>query len=100
MTHKKEIKKGFKKWDVVDHLKTEKDVAMFINLALEEHGDDPAFIAQCLGAVARARGMSGVARKAGLGRESLYKALSGKGSPSFATILKVTNAMGVHLRAV
>lgn len=89
----------FTKWDVADYLTSEEGITAFINVALEEHGDDPAFITQCLGAAARARGMSEIAKKAGLGRESLYKALSGKGSPSFATILKVTKAMGVELRA-
>ena len=62
-------------------------------------GNDPAFIAKALGNIARARGMSQLARETGLGRESLYKALSGEGNPSFATILKVINALGVKLHA-
>lgn len=95
---KKTEKVEFKKWDVVDYLKTEKDIVAFLNAALEEYGDDPEFIAKCLGDVARARGMAKVAKKAGLGRESLYKALSGKRSPSLDTVLRVTRAMGLELR--
>ena len=71
--------------------------ANYLDACLEEAGDDPAFIAKALGNIARARGMSQLARDAGLGRESLYKALYGEGNPSFATILKVINALGVKL---
>ena len=64
---------------------------------MEEAGDDPAFIAKALGTIARARGMSQVARDAGLSRESLYRALSGEGNPEFGTILKVAKALGLKL---
>ena len=87
------------KWDSAEHLKTDEDIALYLDACLEEAGDDPAFIAKALGNVARARGMSQLARDTGLGRESLYKALSGEGNPSFATILKVINALGVKLHA-
>ena len=88
-----------RKWDSAEHLKTDEDIALYLDACLEEAGDDPAFIAKALGNVARARGMSQLARDTGLGRESLYKALSGEGNPSFATILKVINALGVKLHA-
>ncbi|MCE5181281.1 MAG: putative addiction module antidote protein [Betaproteobacteria bacterium] len=88
-----------RKWDVVEHLKTDEDMALYLEACLEEAGDDPAFIAKVLGDIARAKGMSQLARDTGLGRESLYKALSGEGNPSFATILKVINALGVQLHA-
>jgi len=88
-----------RKWDVVEHLKTDEDMALYLEACLEEAGDDPAFIAKALGDIARAKGMSKLARDTGLGRESLYKALSGEGNPSFATILKVINALGVQLHA-
>jgi len=87
------------RWDSTEHLKTDEDVAMYLDACLEEAGDDPAFIAKALGNIARARGMSQLARDTGLGRESLYKALSGEGNPSFATILKVIHALGVKLHA-
>ena len=61
--------------------------------------DDIAGIARALGDIARAKGMAQVAKEAGLSRESLYKALSENGNPSFATILKVTKALGVQLHA-
>ena len=74
-------------------------MAAYLEACLQEAGDDAAFIAKALGNIARARGMSQLARDTGLGRESLYKALSGEGNPSFATILKVINALGVKLHA-
>ncbi len=86
-----------RKWDSVEHLKTDEDMAMYLEACIEEAGDDAAFIAKALGTIARARGMSQLAKDTGLGRESLYKALSGDGNPSFATILKVTHALGFKL---
>ena len=84
-------------WDPADHLKTEDDMAAYLEAALEE--SDPALIAAALGDIARAKGMSQVAREAGLGRESLYKALSSAGNPEFGTILKVVAALGLQLHA-
>ena len=92
-------KVALRKWDVVEHLKNEEDMAAYLEAAIEEAGDDAAFIAKVLGDIARARGMSQLAKDTGLGRESLYKALSGEGNPSFATILKVTRALGLRLHA-
>ncbi len=74
-------------------------MARYFELCLEEAGDDPAFIANALGNIARAKGMSRLARETGLGRESLYKALSGEGNPRFSTILKVVSALGLRLHA-
>lgn len=88
-----------RKWDSAEHLKTEDDMAQYLEACLQEAGDDAAFIAKALGNIARAKGMSQLARDTGLGRESLYKALSGEGNPSFATILKVTTALGIQLHA-
>jgi len=85
------------KWDSAQHLKTDEDIAMYLEACLDEAGDDAAFIAKALGTIARAKGMSQLARDTGLGRESLYKALSGDGNPSFSTILKVTRALGIRL---
>ena len=84
-------------WDVVEHLKTEEDMAAYLEATLED--GDPALIAAALGDIARAKGMTQISRETGLGRESLYKALSGEGNPSFATILKVITALGVQLHA-
>ena len=88
-----------KKWDSAAHLETEADMALYLQASMEEAGDDAAFIAKALGTIARAKGMSQLARDTGMGRESLYKALSGEGNPSFATILKVTHALGLKLHA-
>ena len=84
-------------WDPAEHLKTEQDMAAYLEAALEEQ--DPALIAAALGDIARAKGMTQTARDAGLGRESLYKALSPTGNPEFATILKVIAALGLKLHA-
>lgn len=87
----------FRKWDSSEHLRTEEEIALYLEACLEEGGDDPAFIAHALGVVARARNMSQLARDTGLTREGLYKALSGEGNPSFATVLKVARALGLKL---
>jgi len=87
------------RWDSAEHLKSDEDIAAYLDACFEEAGDDAAFIAHALGVVARAKGMTQLAKDTGLGRESLYKALSGEGNPSFATILKVMSALGVQLHA-
>ncbi len=84
-------------WDPAEHLKTEEDMVAYFEAALED--GDPTLIAAALGDIARAKGMTQVARDAGLGRESLYKALSPSGNPEFATILKVVAALGLQLHA-
>ena len=84
-----------RKWDSAEHLKTDEDMAAYLEACLQEAGDDAAFIAKALGNIARAKGMTQLSKDTGLGRESLYKALSGDGNPSFATILKVTHALGL-----
>ena len=88
-----------KKWDSAEHLKTDEDMVQYLETCLDEAGDDAAFIAKALGNIARAKGMTQLANETGLGRESLYKALSGEGNPSFATILKVMTALGIKLHA-
>ena len=85
------------KWDSASHLKTDEDIAAYLDACFEEAGDDAAFITHALGVVAKAKGMTQLAKQTGLGRESLYKALSGEGNPSFATILKVMRALGVQI---
>ncbi len=84
-------------WDVAEHLKTAEDMAAYLEAALEE--GDPALIAAAIGDIARAKGITRIARETGLGRESLYKALSPEGNPEFATVLKVMRALGLKLHA-
>lgn len=83
-------------WDVAEHLETAEDMAAYLDAALED--GDTTLIVAALGDIARAKGMSQIAREAGLGRESLYKALSTTGNPEFATILKVVRALGLQFR--
>ena len=84
-------------WDAAENLETEEDMALYLEAALED--GDPAVVAAALGDIARAKGMSEIARETGLGRESLYKALSPEGNPEFATVLKVIRALGLRLHA-
>lgn len=88
------------RYDVAEHLRTPEEMAAYLEACFEEAGGDAAFIAKALGDIARAKGMTQVARDAGLSRESLYKALSGERSPGFKTILKVIKALGIELHAV
>lgn len=97
MATKKKVE--LKAFDVAEHLRTPEEMAAYLDACIEESDGDSAFIAKALGDIARAQGMSKVARAAGLSRESLYRALSGERSPDFATILKVTRALGVRLHA-
>jgi len=83
-------------WDAADHLESDEDIVAYLEAAFED--GDPALIAAALGDIARARGMTKVAADAGLGRESLYKALSPNGNPELATVLKVMQALGLGLR--
>ena len=87
------------RYDVAEHLRTPEEMAAYLQACFEEANGDAAFIAKALGNIARAKGMSQVARDAGLSRESLYKALSGERSPGFDTILKVVAALGLTLHA-
>jgi probable addiction module antidote protein len=82
-------------WDPASHLSTEEDVAAYLEAALQD--GDPQLVAAALGDIARAKGMSQIAREAGLGRESLYKSLSSSGNPELATVLKVISALGLQL---
>jgi probable addiction module antidote protein len=84
---------------VAEHLRTPEEVAAYLDAWLEEAPDDAAGMARALGDIARAKGMSQVARDSGLSRESLYRALSEDGNPSLATVLKVAKALGVRLHA-
>jgi probable addiction module antidote protein len=84
-------------WDAAEHLNTAADMAAYLEAALED--GDPTLILAVLGDIARAKGMAQLARDTGLGRESLYKALSAEGNPEFATVLKVIRALGLKLHA-
>ena len=86
-----------RRWDAAEHLNTMEDMVLYLEAAFEV--GDASLIAAALGDIARAKGMAEVARNAGLGRESLYKALSSDGNPELATILKVMEALGLKLYA-
>jgi probable addiction module antidote protein len=85
-------------WDAAAYLDSDRAIAAYVEAALED--GNVSVITAALGDIARAKGMTEVARKAGLGRESLYKALSPDGNPEFSTVLRVLQALGLRLRAV
>jgi len=87
------------RFDISEHLRTPEEMAAYLEASFEEANGDAAFIAKALGDIARAKGMTQVARDAGLSRESLYKALSGDRSPGFDTILKVMKALDLKIHA-
>ncbi|HNX27298.1 MAG TPA: putative addiction module antidote protein [Phycisphaerae bacterium] len=87
------------KYDVAEHLRTPEEMAAYLEACMEESDGDAAFVAKALGDIARAKGMTQIARDSGLSRESLYKALSGERTPTFDTILKVVRALGIELHA-
>lgn len=93
------MKEATRPWDSAEHVKTQADIAAYFDACLEEAGDDPKFIAHALGVIARARGMTRLARDTGLSRENLYRALSTDGNPEFATIWKIVHGLGIRLHA-
>lgn len=84
-------------YDVAKHLRNPDEMAAYLEAAIEESDGDAAFIAMALGDIARAKGMAELSRETGLGRESLYKALSAEGNPQLSTVLKVAKALGLQL---
>ena len=87
----------FLRWDPADDLKTEEDIALYFQACVDEDPGDGSLVRAALGTIARARGMSQLARDTGLAREGLYKALSPEGNPEFATVMKVIKALGLKL---
>ncbi len=87
------------RYDVAEYLSTPEEMAAYLEACLQEANGDAAFVAKALGNIARAKGMTEIARQTGLSRESLYKALSGERVPNFETVLKVINALGLKIHA-
>lgn len=84
----------FSRYETADYLKTEEDIAAYLEAVMED--GDPSLITAALGDIARARNISQLAREVGMSREGLYKALSGEGNPTFATVTKVAKALGLR----
>jgi probable addiction module antidote protein len=91
--------KGFSKFDAAEYLRTKEDMAAYLEACIEEAGDDAVLISEALGIIARAQGMTKIAKETGMTRKGLYKALSSDGNPEFSTILKVLKALGIKLHA-
>lgn len=87
----------FTPFDVADYLDSIEDVSTYLQIALEEAADDPTAVPRALGVIARSQNMSELARRVGMSRDGLYKALSAEGNPTWSTVLKVTNALGLRL---
>lgn len=92
------MKEIFAPWDTLDHLRTDEDFRLYLEACVEEDPGDGSLIRAALNDIARAGNVSALARDAGLTREGLYKALSADGNPSFATVLKITKALGMRLQ--
>ena len=88
----------FTKWDAAEHLRTAEDARLYVQACADEDPGDGSLIRAALNDVARTGNMSGLAREAGMTREGLYKALSADGNPSFATVLRITRALGMQVR--
>ena len=89
---------AFTKWDVTEHLRTREDARLYLEACAEEDPGDGSLIRAALNDIARAGNMSQLARDTGMSREGLYKALSEDGNPSFATVIRVTRALGLQVR--
>ncbi|MDQ6934379.1 MAG: putative addiction module antidote protein [Actinomycetota bacterium] len=86
----------YQRFDAADYLKDLDDVAVFLEVALEDSAEDPSAVPHALGIIARSQNMSELARRVGMSRDGLYKALSEDGNPTWSTILRVTNALGLR----
>jgi probable addiction module antidote protein len=86
----------YARFDAVDYLEDFDDVAAYLEIALQESAEDPSAVPRALGVIARSQNMSELARRVGMSRDGLYKALSADGNPTWSTILKVTNATGLR----
>ena len=89
---------AFTRWDAVDHLRTKEDMQLYLEACADEDPGDGSLIRAALNDIARAQNMSQLAREIGMTREGLYKALSEQGNPSFATVMRITRALGMQLR--
>ncbi|MDE2743154.1 MAG: putative addiction module antidote protein [Gemmatimonadota bacterium] len=89
---------SFTKWDVTEHLNTQEDARLYLEACAEEDLGDGSLICAALNDIARAGNMSRLAREAGMSRKGLYKALSEDGNPTFATVMRITRALGMNLR--
>lgn len=86
------------RWDSAKYLENEDDVQAYLDAVLAEASDEPAYLVHALAVIARAKNMSQLARDTGMSREGLYKALSGDGNPTFATVTKIAKALGLQIR--
>ena len=91
---------AFTKWDVTEHLQTKEDMRLYLEACADEDPGDGSLIRAALSDIARSKDMGRLAREVGMSREGLFEALSEDGNPTLATVMRVTNALGMHLRFV
>ena len=89
----------FSRYDTADYLRTDEDMVLYLDACIDEDPGDGSLIRTALGSIARAKGMTQLARETGISREGLYRALSAEGNPEFSTVMKVIRALGVKLHA-
>ena len=92
------MSESFTRWDVTRHLRSREDARLYLEACAEEDPGDGSLIRAALNDIARAGNMSRLARDVGMSREGLYKALSEDGNPSFATVMRITRALGLQVR--
>lgn len=94
---KESLPAGYRRWDTVNHLRNDEDMAAYLEAAMEEAPDDAAYITAVLNDIARARGIMQLANDAGMTRAGLYKALAPGSKPSLDTIVKISKALGLRV---
>ena len=92
------MSEAFTKWDAADHLHTPEDVRLYLEACAEEDPGDGSLLRAALHDIARAKNMTRLAREISMSREGLYKALSKNGNPTFATVMRITRALGMKVR--
>ena len=88
----------YRRWDAAEYIRNEEEARLYLEACAEQDPGDGSLIRVALSDIARVRNMSSLARKVGMTRQGLYKALSTKGNPSFATVMRITRALGMDLR--
>ena len=92
------MSESFTRWDAAEHLRTPEDARLYLEACADEDPGDGSLIRAALNDIARSGNMSRLARETGMSREGLYKALSEKGNPSFATVMRIARALGMQVR--
>jgi probable addiction module antidote protein len=92
------MKEGFSSWSVTDQLKTKEDIQLYLEACMDEDDGSGSMIRAALSDISRSKNMGELAKQVGVSREGLYKALSESGNPSFSLVLRLSRALGLHIK--